>query len=178
MAIDDGGTLWIATAAGLARRDFAGEIAVVETPAALGSDLRGVAAAGNIVWIASASGAWRLRDGVWRGWTMFEGVGPAVAVSADADGAWVATAAGAVRIERDMPRALTTVDGLPSNAVATVSAGQSRRTVLVDAPAARDPALLLEADGRQLLAWSHADVNDQTADQRRIRLRRFDPASG
>lgn len=178
VAIDDGGILWIATAAGLARRDVAGEIAVVETPAALGIDLRGVAAAGDIVWIASASGAWRLRDGVWRGWTMFEGVGPAVAVSADADGAWVATAAGAVRIERDMPRALTTVDGLPSNAVATVSAGQSRRMVLVDAPAARDPALLLEANGRQLLAWSHADVNDQAADQRRIRLRRFDPASG
>lgn len=170
--------IWAATAAGLAHGTPDTGFAIAEAPAALGDDVRGVAVAGDSLWVAAASGLWRRRGGIWRGWAALEDLGNALSVTADEGGAWATTAGGAVRIDGDVPRRVTMADGLPSNAVALVEPGRSGISILVDAPAAREPALMREADGRQLLAWSHADLAEQATDQRRLRVRRFDPATG
>ncbi|OYY91552.1 MAG: hypothetical protein B7Y45_03065 [Sphingomonas sp. 28-66-16] len=177
VAIDAGGTVWAATAAGLATGDAASGFDLADTPGALMTDLRAIAIDGA-VWVAAGSGVWRLADGLWRGWTALDGVGAAGTVTIAENGVWATTAIGAVRIEHDRVRLVTTADGLPSNAISMAEPGRSSPMRLVDAPAARDPALAREADGRQLLAWSHADLADQASDQRRLRVRRFDPVAG
>ncbi|MES3153139.1 phage tail protein [Sphingomonas faeni] len=198
LAFERDGALWIATAAGLCRSVDGTIFTAVDAPAALAADLRDVAIGTAIysaiysatgtpigprsirgaVWVAAPTGVWRLDADGWRNWSALDGVGPATAISTDGTTAWAATATGAVTIDGDVVQRVTTAAGLPSNAVARVEPARSATVILVAEPAAREPVLAIEANGAHLLAWSQTDIADPAADQRRLRVRRFDPVAG
>ncbi|KQN31434.1 hypothetical protein ASF00_01095 [Sphingomonas sp. Leaf34] len=180
LAFDRAGSLWIATAAGLSHSADGARFTTVDAPAALATDLRDVAIGDTdgTLWVAAATGVWRRDATGWRNWSMLDGVGPATAISTDGATAWAATAAGAVMIDGDVVRRVTTTNGLPSNAVARIEPARSATVILVDEPAAREPVLATEANGAHLLAWSQTAIADPVADQRRLRLKRFDPVTG
>ncbi len=99
-AVDADGALWVATAAGTARRRSNGSWAVIDAAAGLPSDdtHQIVQAADGVVWVATAAGLGRISPAlVATGLTMLDGL-PANDVRALArdlgDGLWIATAGG------------------------------------------------------------------------------------
>ena len=187
IALGGDGRLYAATAAGLAERGADGAWSIPPLPTAAGTDLRGVAA-GDVLWIASAAGAWRRGgNGQWRGWGMIDGLPGIDArhVALDHDGdAWIATTAGAARIDRDgTPTAIGPGDGLPASVVNAWIPPWSGAIALGDGGAAdgdrgdREPWLLREAGGSMLLLWSRWLAGAAGEDRRALRARRYDPAT-